>query len=297
MRSIPNSGLLPAEEPAENRSAVIVQDQDPVVAFLSHAHSYGLTGPVEVLETHISRVFLVGDRAFKMKRAVKLPYVDFSTPQLRLATCEKEVRYNAPAAPGLYLGVKTIHRDANGSLQFGDGGTLVDAVVEMVRFDQALLADRLALAGELTPALMSDITAMIVQFHAQAPVVHIAGGAENIEAVLSINEAGFATSHLFAADAVGTLARRFRDALALHAARLDRREIAGKVRRCHGDLHLRNICLLDGEPRLFDCIEFNDQIATIDVLYDLAFLSTDLFAAIPPCLCNLEVFYHPCQLL
>ena len=147
MRSIPNSGLLPAEEPAENRSAVIVQDQDPVVAFLSHAHSYGLTGPVEVLETHISRVFLVGDRAFKMKRAVKLPYVDFSTPQLRLATCEKEVRYNAPAAPGLYLGVKTIHRDANGSLQFGDGGTLVDAVVEMVRFDQALLADRLALAA------------------------------------------------------------------------------------------------------------------------------------------------------
>ncbi|TIX52632.1 MAG: aminoglycoside phosphotransferase, partial [Mesorhizobium sp.] len=91
------------------------------------------------------------------------------------------------------------------------------------------------------------------------------------------NEAGFATSHVFDEAAVNAFTGIFSTALARHRELLDRREAAGKIRRCHGDLHLRNICLFDGEPRLFDCIEFNDQIASIDVLYDLAFLLMDLW--------------------
>ena len=256
---------------------MIVEDQEAAIAFLLDPTAYGETGSVEAIETHISRIYLVGERAYKMKRAVKLPYVDFSTAALRLAACEKEVELNSKTAPGLYLGVRRITRAPDGSLVFGGTGGLVDAVIEMVRFDQSKLLDRMAVAGDLTPTLMTAVARMIVRYHRAAPLLHSGGGAANLAGVLDINEAGFATSHVFAKAEIDTFSKVFRTALTRHSELLDRREAAGKVRRCHGDLHLRNICLLDGEPRLFDCIEFNDQIATVDVLYDLAFLLMDLW--------------------
>ncbi len=260
---------------------MLVDDQKAAIALLKDPATHGGAGPVETVETHISHIFLVGERAYKLKRAVKLPYVDFSTPELRLAACEKEVALNSATAPGLYLGVRRIVRGAGGGLRLaneGQGeGETVDSVVEMVRFDQQHLLDGMAEAGTLTPRLMTEVARMVVRFHRSAPVVHEGGGAANIAGVLDINEAGFATSHLFSDEETADLNGRFRAALERHAAALDRRETAGRVRRCHGDLHLRNIFLANGEPRLFDCIEFNDQIATVDVLYDLAFLLMDLW--------------------
>ncbi|OHV66019.1 aminoglycoside phosphotransferase [Mesorhizobium sp. LCM 4577] len=255
---------------------MITENQDIVVDMLKDPATYGEAGPVEAIETHISRIFLVGQRAFKMKRAVKLPYVDFSTPELRVAACEKEVELNSRTAPGLYLDVHRITR-AGDRLALDGSGELVDAVIEMVRFDQSNLLDRMAAAGALTPALMTGVARMIAQYHRGADVIHAGGGSANIGGVLEINSAGFATSHVFDGKEIETLDATFRAALARHAGLLDRREAAGRVRRCHGDLHLRNICVFDGEPRLFDCIEFNDQIATVDVLYDLAFLLMDLW--------------------
>ncbi|MDX8530763.1 AAA family ATPase [Mesorhizobium sp. VK25A] len=255
---------------------MITENQDIVVEMLKNPATYGEAGPVETIETHISRIFLVGQRAFKMKRAVKLPYVDFSTPDLRVAACEKEVELNSRTAPGLYLGVHRITR-AGGRLALDGSGELLDAVIEMVRFDQSKLLDRMAAAGKLTPALMTGAARMIAQYHRNAEVIHAGRGSANIGGVLEINSAGFATSHVFDAREIEALNAAFRNALARHAGLLDRREAIGKVRRCHGDLHLRNICVFDGEPRLFDCIEFNDQIATVDVLYDLAFLLMDLW--------------------
>ncbi|CAN7712412.1 AAA family ATPase [Mesorhizobium caraganae] len=266
---------------------MIVDDQQSVTAFLLGPASYAAAGPVEAIETHISRIFLAGERAYKMKRAVKLPYVDFSTPALRLAACEKEVELNSKTAPGLYLGVRRITREADGKLAFGGTGQMVDAAIEMVRFDQSKLLDRMATAGELTPALMAAVARMIVGYHRTAPTVHNGSGSSNLAGVLDINEAGFTTSHVFTKPEIETFAEAFRTALTRHSGLLDRREAAGKIRRCHGDLHLRNICLFDGEPRLFDCIEFNDQIASIDVLYDLAFLLMDLWHRGFPQLANL----------
>lgn len=256
---------------------MIVEDQSPAIKFLKQPSAYGLPEPVEMMETHISLIFLAGDRAFKMKRAVKLPYADFSTSTLRVAACEKEVTLNAKTAPGLYLGVRRITREGDGQLAFDGAGETVDAVVEMLRFDQEHLFDGMAVAGKLTPPLMADVAQTIVRFHRQAPIVHAGGGAANMKGVLDINEAGFATSHVFDPEEVGIFNAAFRKALHRHERLLDHRETAGKVRRCHGDLHLRNICLFDGEPRLFDCIEFNEAIATVDVLYDLAFLLMDLW--------------------
>jgi aminoglycoside phosphotransferase family enzyme/predicted kinase len=251
---------------------MIVDDQKAVVDFLA-----GWMGEPETIETHISRIFLSGDRALKMKRAVKLPYVDFSTPRLRLAACQKELELNSKTAPGLYLGVHRITREPDGGLAVDGGGELADAAIEMVRFDQSCLLDAMALQGALTPQLMTTVASMIASFHAEAPLAGAQSGAANMAGVLGINEAGFATSNVFAAGETDAFNTAFREALSRHTGLLDSRAMEGKVRRCHGDLHLRNICLLDGQPRLFDCIEFNDQIATIDVLYDLAFLLMDLW--------------------
>ena len=266
---------------------MIVEDQSAATEFMKAPSAHGLTKPVETIETHISRIFLAGDRAYKMKRAVKLPYADFSTPALRLAACEKEVELNSRTAPGLYLGVRRITREKDDQIVFDGSGAMIDAVVEMVRFDQKCLFDRMAVSGMLTPKLMTEAARVIARFHRTAPIVHSGSGIANMAAVLDINEAGFATSHIFESDMLGAFSKAFRDALARHASLLDRREAAGKIRRCHGDLHLRNICLLGGVPRLFDCIEFNDQIATVDILYDLAFLLMDLWHRGHPQFANL----------
>ncbi|MAY63220.1 MAG: aminoglycoside phosphotransferase [Rhizobiales bacterium] len=256
---------------------MIVDKQHETIGFLERADSYGCAQAVEGLETHISRIFLAGDRAYKLKRAVDLPYVDFSTPAKRLAACEKEISLNGRAAPSLYLGVRRITRDSDGRLAFDGPGEMVDAVVEMKRFGQDALFDRIATEGGLDADLMERTAAMIARFHDQAEIDPDAVGDDNIAGVLSINEAGFETSQVFEKDEAARFSALFRERLERIAPHLNRRATDGKIRRCHGDLHLRNICLIDGEPVLFDCIEFNDAIATIDVLYDLAFLLMDLW--------------------
>ncbi len=256
---------------------MICEDQTATIAFLSDPATYGQDRPVRRIETHISEIFLTRDRAFKLKRAVRLPYADFSTPRIRLAACEKELALNAPNAPGLYLGVRRITRAGRGGLEFDGAGPLVDAVVEMARFDDDALLSRMAERGELTPGMVIELARVAATCHAAAPVVHKGSGAANIAGVLDINRAGFATSTVFSEAEVAALDAACRAALARHAEMLDARESAGKVRRCHGDLHLGNICLFHGRPTPFDCIDFNDQIATVDVLYDLAFLLMDLW--------------------
>ncbi|MFN3628377.1 MAG: phosphotransferase, partial [Parvibaculum sp.] len=139
------------------------------------------------------------------------------------------------------------------------------------------LFDRMADEGKLDASLMEATARMIAAVHAQAPIVHMASGSTNLSGVLDINAAGFATSHVFPEDAVARLNTAFRSAWTDRMALMDRRETEGKVRLCHGDLHLRNLFLSPAGPRMFDCIDFNDQIATVDVLYDLAFLLMDLW--------------------
>jgi len=256
---------------------MILDKQTDVSAFLAAPETHGIDGAVEVIDTHISRIFLAGNRAYKLKRAVLLPYADFSTPEIRLATCEKEYTLNAPGAPAIYLGVRRITREADATLAFDGRGDLVDAVVEMTRFDQEGLLDRVAEAGGLTADHIADLAHSIEALHARAPVSRETGGAANMAGVLDINLAGFATSRVFSRTEVATLDAKLRCELARHAGWLDRRALAGMVRRCHGDLHLRNICLFDGRPQIFDCIDFNDTLATVDVLYDLAFLLMDLW--------------------
>jgi aminoglycoside phosphotransferase family enzyme/predicted kinase len=266
--------MMPGQE-----THVLAEDQHETIAFLQSdaAFGSGRRDDIRTISTHISIVLLVGARAIKLKRAVRLPYVDFSTPERRLAACEQELLLNRRTAPALYRAVRRVTREQDGRLALDGEGVLVDTVVEMARFDEDSLFDRMALANALTPPLMTRLARGIAAFHAGAAIAPGRNGAARMAAVLDINERALAMTELFPKDDVARFTTASRAALAAHAALLDARARDGKIRRCHGDLHLRNICLVEGEPTLFDCLEFDEELATTDVLYDLAFLLMDLW--------------------
>ncbi len=258
--------------------APAVDEQQAVIDFLSSGASYGLPGAtVEQVVTHISHLFLVGDRVFKLKRRVKFSYLDYSTLERRERFCRAELELNRRTAPGLYLGLRKVTRGADGSLALDGGGDAIDWLIEMRRFREDDLFDRMAAAGRLNPALMRDLADAIAAFHRDAEITPDQGGRNSLARTIAINDENL---RLAAPPLDGAGIDRLRAASEAHLARvgplLEARRGAGKVRRCHGDLHLRNICLFEGRPTLFDCIEFNDDFACIDVLYDLAFLLMDL---------------------
>jgi len=254
---------------------MLIEDQAETVRFLKKV--LGERSSVEILTTHASMIFLADDRVYKLKRAVRFPYLDYSTAKQRHAACLAEFDLNRQTAPELYLGVRTITRGTDGQLALDGAGPLADAVVEMRRFDQGCLLDRMAQQGSLTPAILSDLAHRIVVFHQGAPASLEYGGVRGIAGVLDINERSLRATRLVPDDVAAAFAAKFQRALHGLADVLERRRLSGKVRRCHGDLILRNICLWHGVPTLFDCIEFDDGLATIDVLYDLAFLLMDLW--------------------
>jgi aminoglycoside phosphotransferase family enzyme/predicted kinase len=240
--------------------------QADIIAWLASPATHG-GAAVERVETHISIVFLAGAEAYKLKRAVAFDYLDFSTPSRRRHYCEEEVRVNRRTAPAIYKGVLPITRSESGALAFDGPGEPVDWVVHMARFDQSQLLDRLAASNALPLSMIDQLGRSIAAFHRRAGVRRDRGGARGMQRVIDGNA-------LELHDAA--LAARTLDELRAQAHRLDERREHGFVRECHGDLHLGNIVLIGGEPTLFDAIEFNDDIACCDVLYDLAFLIMDL---------------------
>lgn len=260
-------------------------DQSETIAFLSTPHAYGLppSGQVERIDTHAAAVFLVGDRVYKLKRAVKFPFLDFSTLERRCRFCADEVTLNRRTAPDLYLGVAPILADRNG-LRLGpvispEAATeeAKDWVVVMRRFDQERLLAKVAERGELTPALISDLARTIARFHAAATVEPTqAGGAVLVHTVEMDVQQMKARGDLLDAALSEELAQLMPQEAKRRAALADRRKEIGAVRRCHGDLHLKNIYLSEQGPQPFDGIEFNDRLSCIDVLYDLSFLLMDL---------------------
>jgi aminoglycoside phosphotransferase family enzyme/predicted kinase len=257
---------------------MITEDQSGVIDFLGSPHAYG-GAAVERIETHASIVFLAGDRALKLKRAVRYDYLDFSTTARRKAMCDAELAVNRRTAPMLYRGVVAVTREPGGSLALGGSGVPLDWVVEMARFDQDGLFDRLADRRALSIELMGPLAFEMARLHAAAERRPDHGGHTGLAWVIDGNAAGFDEQGAGILDpAIGeAVTAAARNELARHGPLLDARQAEGKVRQCHGDLHLRNIVLIDGRPVLFDAVEFNDEIACIDVLYDAAFLLMDLW--------------------
>ena len=256
-------------------------DQQPVIEALANPATYGLgaSEPVARRETHGAIVFLAGERAYKLKRAVKYPYLDYSTLELRRPACLAELEVNRRAAPALYLAVQAVVRDGSGLRLSQDASAeAVDWVLVMRRFQESDLLEQQRRAGKLTPEMMRALAETIASFHTAAEKRPDFGGAEGIAGILDENVTmleGMA-GRVFERGRVDALARLSWTELERLTELLDRRRDAGLVRRCHGDLHLNNICLIDGRPTLFDAIEFSEAFANIDVFYDLAFLLMDL---------------------
>lgn len=252
--------------------------QSEVVEFLMRPETYGVA-EVDRIDTHISVIFLAGERAYKLKRAIRLPFLDYSTLELRRRACEEELRIDRAMAPEIYLKVTAVTQEDDGALSLAGPGRPVDWLVVMHRFDQADLFDRLATAGRLNRPLMREVADAVATLHEDADRRPDQGGTPAMTKIIDDNVAElsrFAEKGLTAREIkkYGTQARH---ELARCASLLETRRHNGAVRRGHGDLHLGNICLFQGRATPFDAIEFNDAIACCDVLYDLAFLVMDLW--------------------
>jgi aminoglycoside phosphotransferase family enzyme len=237
-------------------------------------------GDAEVRETHISWVFLAGDRAYKLKKPVHLPFVDYGTPERRRAMCEEEVRLNRRLAPGRYLGIKAVVPALEGvALAPANAPNAVDFVVEMRRFDEAhTLAARVTHGGVPYPAL-GAVGRRIAEFHATTP--ERGGGDATLALRRALAENG---DTLLALAPDGSFRRqvvalaRFSDAfLTSRRDQLEARAAAGLVRDGHGDLRAEHV-LLESGVEIVDCLEFDPGLRVTDVGCDLAFLTMDLEA-------------------
>ena len=242
--------------------------QERVFAFLTNPATHP---HVDRIDTHGASVFLEGDRALKIKRAIRFPYLDYSTLEKRKAACEEEINVNRRFAPHIYRRVVPITQNDDGSLSIGGDGTPVEFAIEMTRFDERQTIDHLAESGEPNRDLVEAIADAIAASHAIAPPAPVDPWIASIPAFIEGNDRAFQAAACFPANEIADLKGASIMAFSRVQELLKQRGRQGYVRRCHGDLHLANIVLIERKPVLFDAIEFDPTIASIDVLYDLAF--------------------------
>jgi aminoglycoside phosphotransferase family enzyme/predicted kinase len=233
----------------------------------------------ECIETHISWVLLAGDDAWKIKKPVRMPFVDYGTLAARRRCCEEEVRLNSRLAPGLYLGVDDI-AGTNEAPQLGGPGTVLEVAVHMRRFAQEDLFSARLRAGRLGPGEVDALSALIAGFHAGSPVALPSSGfgtpARRRETALAAFDG--AARWLEDPASAARLKAWIEEQASALAPLWQARRLGGRVRHVHGDLHLDNVVLVAGVPVAFDAIEFDPALNCIDVLDDVAFTVMD-FAA------------------
>jgi hypothetical protein len=260
--------------------AYTLQEHEALVSGLLRPSAYAHpVSAVERIDTHISTVLLAGDFAYKVKKPVNLGFLDFSSLEKRHHYCLEELRLNRRTAAALYLDVVPIVATSSGP-HIGDTvGEPVDYAVRMHRFDQRSTLDHLAGEGQLGGSHIDRLAASVARLHAEAVVAPPGFGAPDIvrrlgdASIRSIRSQVQSASDRARLDA---LAERSAAELRARTKLIADRAVAGFVRECHGDLHLANIVLLDGEPVPFDGIEFSDELRFIDVICDIAFTFMDL---------------------
>jgi aminoglycoside phosphotransferase family enzyme/predicted kinase len=262
-----------------------VQPGDPIGTALLHSDAYPHPAVgVQEKATHISRVFLAGEFAYKLKRPVSLGFVDFSTLARRRFFCEEELRLNRRLARQLYLGVVPVTRNGDRIQVEGEGET-VDYVVKMRRFRQQDLLSRRPVTGELIDRLAERVAS----FHSSlsgAPPESPYGEPDAVLAPMLDNFGPIrgALDSKCPEDVVhlrtlAHLERWTRKHFEQLREGLEERRRSGFIRECHGDMHRGNIVVIDAEPVIFDCIEFNPGLRWIDTMSELAFLTMDLAEA------------------
>ena len=274
----PTRGLAPIPVAAPPPAGDLTSD-------LLRPEAYPAPGPidVELRETHVSRVFLTEAEVFKVKKAVKLPFLDFSTLDARRRACEAELLLNTRLAAGTYLGLVPVRRDAQGRHHFGPQGEVVDWAVHMMRLPDELRADCRLEAGTLSAAHIDKVAAFLADFHARAGN-GAASGWGSVEAITrnvrdNFAEADASAEGLLTAEQAREVERAQLDFLRDRTRIFERRITDGRIRDGHGDLRLEHLYFgNEGELTILDCIEFNDRFRYADVCADVAFLSMDLAA-------------------
>ena len=259
------------------------QNLPPLIQALLEPQRYpDAVRQVELVQTHISWVLLAGDFAYKIKKPLKLSFLDFSTLAHRQRCCLDELRLNRRFAPDLYLDVLGIFNTPQDPHWRGAGAP-IEYAVKMRRFDEAARLDRVCARGELKPQHLSDLADTLVAFHAAAaiappgsrfgsPAQIEAPALDNFQDLLRLLTPAGVPARLQALRAWTEL--QFKQLAPLMQAR----KSAGRVRECHGDLHLANLVLIGSSVRMFDCIEFNEDLRWIDVASEIAFTYADLLA-------------------
>ncbi|MBW6485126.1 MAG: AAA family ATPase [Syntrophobacterales bacterium] len=258
-----------------------------IAALLKRARQEHGAGKVELLETHISWVLLAGDYAYKIKKPVKLPFVDYSSLKARRAFCEAELMLNSRYAPDIYLGLEAI-AGTPAAPRFGETPA-IEWAVKMRRFDEKWRMDHVCARGELTPAIVSDLVQTVAAFHAAAQKAPPGSRFGEADQVLALALENFEELRSLLPTAEALLAKLegwTRIEFARRQTSFAARKRAGHIRECHGDLHLGNIVLLDGRAVPFDCIEFNEDLRWVDQASELAFTYEDLLDHGQPGLAN-----------
>ena len=224
-----------------------------------------------VAQTHVSLLFFAGDRVYKLKKPVRTPFLDFSSPELRLQACKREVELNRRLAPDVYLGVAGL---------LGPDGRACDHLVVMRRMPPERRLARLVRSGSLDDCL-DAVAETVARFHAGAPTGPDIAAEGSRDALLGRWEANISELERFAMqlpqpDLPERIARLVRRFLAGRKPLFDRRIAEGRIRDGHGDLLADDVFCLDDGPRILDCLEFDDRLRYVDVLDDAAFLAMDL---------------------
>ena len=237
---------------------------------------------VQVIETHISWLILTGPYVYKIKKNISLDFLDYSSLENRKYFCQEEVRLNQRFAPNIYLEVTPIYQ-LDGELSLHPHGQTIEYAVKMKQFPPNSQLDQLITKNELHPEHVSLLANNIATIHQSLPSAPSETAFGNSTTVLDAAIDNFST--------IAPLINAPKDLAQLQTLRdwtikfvenntglFEERKLKGAIRECHGDLHLGNITMIDGSPVIFDCIEFNDEFRSIDVISDIAFLVMDLYS-------------------
>jgi len=235
---------------------------------------------VELIQTHLSFVFLAGQSVYKVKKPVNFGFVDFTTVERRRYFCQQEVELNRRLAPTVYLGVVEITRGEDGRLALGGEGETVEYAVHMKRLPMERTLDRLLERREATAAMLDEVARKLVDFHRSSRGDQEVASFGDIPTIAQNTEENFAQVERYVGISIPPhaqeLIKAYTRAFLKEKAPLFKMRLAqGRIRDCHGDLHSAHICLAD-EVYIFDCIEFNDRFRYCDVASEVAFLAMDL---------------------
>ncbi len=274
---------------------MIDDNQAETIKLLSNPKTYGdKVHSIDICQSHIAILFLVGQNVYKLKRAVQYPNIDFSTPEKRKLACVNEMRRSAIYAPNLIMGTKSIRRLKNGRIKIGGKtGEEIDTLLVLKRIPKKSLLNYMLPSEKFDRFEAMDLAEKLAELHTKAKIYHTKFGVETLRQTILENESVLScfTSNLFDREKLNQLTQKSLESLQKNTALITFRQKTGRVRKCHGDLLLSNIAFDKKEFLFFSPIEYDNNKECIDTLYDLAYLMMDMEAHGLRRLCNI-MFNH-----